>query len=119
MPFGNDTVTVVARSDTGLPGRLGTYTQSETTTVLAGCHHRPLTFKEKVDIAFDVATEMWKTTIPISEYSAEVRDAVLAIASDDVIRVNGKQYEIVGGVEPFNDFTELFKVTIYSKKQTG
>lgn len=119
MPFGNHVLTVVHRSDTGLPGKMGTYAQAEELKVAAGCHHRPLTFSEKVDIAYDVATEIWKTTIPISEYSPEISDAILALTAGDAIRVDGRQYEVVGGIEPFSDFTELFKVTIYSKKQTG
>lgn len=119
MPFGNHVVTAVHRTDTGLPGNLGTYTQVESTVIAPGCHHRPLTFSEKVDIAYDVATEVWKTTIPISEYSPEIRDAILALTAGDAIRVDGKQYEVIGGVQPFSDFTELFKVTIHSKKQTG
>ncbi len=119
MPFGNHVITTVSRSDTGLPGKLGTYTQAESVAIVPGCHHRPLTFTEKVDIAYDVATEVWKTTIPISEYSPDIRTAVLALKAGDAIRVDGRQYEIIAGPEPFSDFTELFKVTIYSKKQTG
>lgn len=119
MPFGNKTVSIVGRSDAPTPGVLGTYPQVEELTAMPGCHHRPLTFKETAELEFDIATEWWKTTIPIGEYSPTLLDKVLAIAPGDAVRVDGVTYEIVGGVRPHNDFTGPFKATIISKKQTG
>jgi hypothetical protein len=118
MSFGPDVVTFVSYSDSGAPGGLGTYTQVETLTSAPGCRHRPLTYAETVEIGYDVATELWKTTVPIGEYSAELRGKIVAMQSDDAIRVDGKQYLIVGGVQPFKDFTGWFKATIVSKRQT-
>lgn len=119
MPFGPDTVELVSLTDTGIAGELGTYQQAETVVIAPGCHHRPLTFSETAELQFDVATQLWKTTIPIGEYSDELRDSVVAITAGDVIRVDGQQYQIVGGVLPFKDFSDLFKATIVSKKHTG
>lgn len=119
MPFGVDTVTLVSYADGPIAGELGTYPQVETTSEAPGCRHRPLTFKETVEVSFDVATELWKTTIPIGEYSPSVRSQVLALQPDDVIRVDGVQYSIIGGVRPFGDFTSPFKATIFSKRQIG
>ena len=119
MSFGNQTVTIVARSDAATPGVLGTYAQAEALTALPGCRHRPLTFKETAELEFDIATEMWRTTIPIGEYSQGLQDAVMAITPGDAIRVDGQTYEIVGGVRPHNDFTAPFKATIISKKHIG
>jgi len=117
MSFGPDVVTFVSFSDSGTPGELGTYTQVETLTSAPGCHHRPLTYAEAVEIGYDVATELWRTTVPIGEYSAQLREAIVALQPDDAIRVDGKQYFIVGGVQPFKDFAGWFKATIVSKKQ--
>lgn len=119
MTFGPDVVTLVRRTDGPVPGELGTYPQVETTTDLPGCHHRPLTFAETAELEFDIATEMWRTTIPIGEYSSDLRDAVLAAQPRDAIRVDGEEYEIIGGARSHKDFSSLFKTTIISKKHIG
>lgn len=119
MPFGSAVVEIVGRSDGATPGALGTYPQVETLVELPGCHHRPLTFSETAELQFDVATEMWRTTIPIGEYGTTALNAVLAIKPGDAIRVNGQEYQIVGGVRPHDDFERPFKATIISKKQIG
>lgn len=119
MPFGPDTVELVSLTNAATPGELGTYAKVETITEAPGCHHRPLTFSETAELQYDIATEMWKTTIPVGEYSLELRNAVLAITAGDLIRVDGQEYRIVGGVRPFKDFSTLFKATIVSQKHTG
>lgn len=117
MSFGVDTVIFVSYSDAATPGELGTYPQTETLISAPGCRHRPLTFQEINELGFDVATEVWKTTVPINEYSDTVRAQIMAMQPDDAIRVNGVQYQIIGGVRPFKDFTDWFKATIFSKRQ--
>lgn len=119
MPFGYTTVTIVLHSDADTPGELGTYAQVEIPVDAPGCHHRPLTFQETAELQFDVATELWKTTIPIGEYSPDLREQVVSARPDDTLKVNDIEYSIIGGVEPFDDFTAPFKATIYSKKHIG
>lgn len=119
MPFGPDVVKLVSLTNSAVPGALGTYAKVETVTDAPGCHHRPLTFSETAELQYDIATELWRTTIPISEYSLELRDAVLAVTAGDLIRVDDDEYQIVGGVRPFKDFSKLFKATIVSQKHTG
>lgn len=117
MGFGPDVVTFVQYSNAATPGELGTYPQVETLTAAPGCHHRPLTYRETAELGYDVATEMWKTTIPIGEYSDALRQKIVAAKPDDVIRVDGVQYQIVGGVQVYKDFTTYFKATVISKRQ--
>lgn len=119
MPFGPDTVELVSLTNATTPGELGTYAKVETITEAPGCHHRPLTFSETAELQYDIATELWRTTIPIGEYSELLREAVLGITAGDLIRVDGREYRIVGGVQPFKDFSTLFKATIVSQKHTG
>ncbi len=118
MGFGPDTVTFVSYSDADTPGELGTYQQIETLTDAPNCHHRPLTYQETVQIGYDVTTELWKTTIPIGEYDDALRQKIMAAQPDDTIRVDGTQYQIIGGTMPYKDFTTYFKATVISKKQT-
>lgn len=119
MPFGHHTLTLVSYVDAALPGELGTYPQIELLTDFPGCRHRPLTFQETAELQFDVATELWKSTVPIAEYSDALRNQLLAMKPDATLRVLGNQYSIIGGVEGFDDFAAPFKATIYSKKHTG
>lgn len=119
MPFGTDSVTLVARVDSPTVGELGTYDQTEVTLELPGCHHRPMTFTETAELQFDVGTEVWKTTVPIREYDPSVRAALLAVKPDDRLRVGGVEYNIVAGVRAHNDFSGPFKATIVSNKHTG
>jgi hypothetical protein len=119
MPFGSDTVRLITYVDGPIAGELGTFQQVPSYTDAPGCRHRPLTFTEKVEMNFDVATELWKSTVPIGEYSGTLRNAILAAKPESEIEVDGTKYAIVGGVQPFKDFTTWFKATIISKKQTG
>lgn len=119
MSFGVDTITLVSFTETGTPGALGTYAMTEVLTDVPGCRHRPLTFKETAEADTDIATEMWKTTIPLFELSSTLLAAVMATEAINQIRVDGVTYHIIGGVRPHKDFTDPFKATIISQKQTG
>ena len=119
MAFGHVTIQAVDRAPGGTPDELGNYVLTETLFDMPGCRHRPLTFQEKIDLQFDIATEMWKSTIPLFEYDSTLQGKVKALGANDVIRVDGNDYQIVGGARPFDDFTRPFKATIISKLQTG
>lgn len=119
MPFGIDTVTFVSFEETGTPDSLGNRKLAEVLTPAPWCRHRPLTFTETAELQFDVATEVWKTTIPTGEYDPTLRTKVLAAKSNDVIRVDDVDYQIIGGIRPFKDERGHFKATIMSKKQIG
>ena len=120
MAFGNQVITFIARSDTGSAGELGTYAQAETRTSAPGCRHRPLTFTETAELEFDIATEAWRSTVPVGEYSPTLRAAILATRPDDVIEVDGIRYQVVGGVRHHVDMDGApFKATVISQKHIG
>lgn len=119
MPFGPDLVELVVHVDSDTVGQLGTAAQEEIIVSMPGCHHRPLTFKETAELTFDIGTEAWKTTIPINEYGDEVLEQMAAAMPRDTLRCNGREYHIVAGVRPHNDFSRPFKATIISEKHTG
>lgn len=119
MSFGSQTVTLVSFAEAGNPGALGTYAMTEILTEVPGCRHRPLTFQETAETDTDIATEMWKTTIPLFELASTLLATVMAIEAINEIRIDGNTYEIIGGVRPHEDFTDPFKATIISQKQTG
>lgn len=119
MPFGASVVTFVTHVDAPTPGELGTYPQVPSTFDAPGCRHRPLTFQETAELQFDVATEFWRTTLPIGEYSESLLNQIRAIQPDDTIMVNGVEYSIIGGVRLFDDFSGPFKATLHSKRHIG
>jgi len=120
VAFGNQVITFIARSDTGTAGELGTYAQAETRTSAPGCRHRPLTFAETAELEFNIATEAWRSTVPVGEYSPTLRAAVLATHPDDIIEVDGIRYQVIGGVRHHVDMDgSPFKATVISQKYIG
>lgn len=119
MTFGNQIVVFVAFSDSDITGALGTIPQEETLTAAPGCLHRTLSAKETAEYDIDVATLVWKSTIPVGEYGASLRAAVLGAKADDEIRVGGESFKIIGGPQDHEDFSSPFKVTILSQKQSS
>ncbi len=118
MPFGGHTISLTALIEDGVPDKLGIEGVEEDTDIAYGCRHRPLTFQETVNLGYDIATEMWRSTIPIAEYDATLQAKLLALKPQDIIYVNGQKYQIQGGVRPHADMAgNPFKVTIISKKQ--
>ena len=110
----------VDENTTGTPDELGNLALVETVTTAPGCRHRPLTMKETAELEFDIATEIWKSTIPVGEYAAAVRDAIFAVKANGLIRVDGEDYQIIGGVRHHPDMDgNPFKVTIISQQQHG
>ena len=120
MPFGGQTITFVSRTASGTPDELGMQTLTEDEVDVPGCRHRPLTFAETAEAQIDVATQPWRSTIPVGEYSADLRDAVLAIRPGDQIRVDDVTYQIVGGIRHHVDMDgSPFKATLISQRQVG
>lgn len=109
MSFGSQTVTFETLSDSGTPGKLGTKTQTPTGVDVTGCRHRPLSASETPEWLTNIATQVWKTTAPPEA-------AAIAAKSTGRLIVDDVTYQIIGGAQPFTDFTAaVFKVTILSK----
>jgi len=120
VAFGTKTITFVNYVEAGTPGALGTYAVSEVKVDAPNCRHRPLTFKETAELDTDVATELWKTTVPIGEYGATLLAQVKAAMNTGVLRVDDVDYQIIGGVRPHDDMDGApFKMTILSQRQIG
>lgn len=120
MPFGASTITFTTFEKSGDPDEYGNYTLVETSTSVGGARHRPLTHKEVVDLQFDVATQWWRSTLPLGEYDPADIVIICAVPPNSVIDVDGERYQIDGGVRPHPDMEgRPFKMTIISKKQIG
>lgn len=120
MPFGGSTIELVSVVKVGEPNGLGEYATTEVVTSLSGCRHRTMSLKEQNELEFDIGTTTWKSTIPLFEYTPEVRSKVLGLKHQDVIRVGGAEFEIVGGVRDHPDMEgNPFKATLITVKHVG
>lgn len=121
MSFGVSIVTAtVGWTDVGEPDELGEYQRTPITVEATGCRHRPLTFEETVTFQLDIATQPWRTTLPLMDYDQETLDALYAMPPDAVIDVDGQEYQVVGGIRPHPDLEgRPFKATIISTKHVG
>lgn len=108
--FGDQTLTFVTISD-GAKDRLGVPAVVRTEVSVSGCRFRPLSVEETVALT-DVATEMWKGTVPPVA-------AVLAAKTIDEVKHNGITYQLHGAIKPYNDYSSnsVYKVTVMCKKQ--
>ncbi|MGJ6126188.1 hypothetical protein QN239_26785 [Mycolicibacterium sp. Y3] len=109
-PFGRQTLTfVTVTEDLTNPDRYNNPAEVRTSIDVRGCHFRPLTTAEKIDLG-DVVSDTWRATVPPVA-------AVLAAKADDEVVAGGITYEIVGSPEPFTNLVgELFKVTVVCKR---
>jgi hypothetical protein len=109
MSFGSDTILFVTLTETGVPDAAGVMTFTRTPVAVPGCHHRPLSAAETPEWLTDIGTQVWKTTAP-------PQAAAIAAKSTGELVVGGVTYRIIGGAQPFKDFTpNVFKVTILSQ----
>lgn len=120
MSFGNDTLVFKHLVKVGEPDSRGQYQMNEVDTSAPGCRHRPLTFQETVDAQLDIATEWWRTTMPLKDYDENLIAAVTSMQPQDSFMVGGTRFQIHGGVRPHPDMASVpFKMTIISKLQKG
>lgn len=108
MSFGSQTVTFTTLVGTGVYDADGIEATTPTPVAVKGCRHRPLKAEETPVWLTNLATQIWKTTAPPEA-------AAVAAKSTGRLTVDGVTYEIIGGAQPFEDFTSPFKVTILSK----
>lgn len=108
MSFGSQAVTFTTLVGTGVYDADGTEVTTPTPVTVPGCRHRPLKAEEMPVWLTNLATQVWKTTAPPEA-------AAVAAKSTGRLTVDGVTYEIIGGAQPFEDFSSPFKVTILSK----
>lgn len=108
MTFGSQTVTFTTLTGTGDYDADGLEVMTPTPVSVKGCRHRPLKADEMPVWLTNLGTQVWKTTAPPEA-------AAVAAKSTGRLAVDGVTYEIIGGAQPFEDFTDPFKVTILSK----
>lgn len=120
MSFGTAIlIFTIPGAGTGTYDELGGEILGEPSTVSAtGCRHRPLKPTETPEFITQVATQPWKSTIPIGEYDSELQASLIdAAKATGSFTVDGIAYQILGGAMPFDDMAAPFKMTIFSKRE--
>jgi len=112
MSFGDQSLTFVSVTD-GPPDRNGEPTRVETDVVVPECRFRPLKTAEKVASGVaDIATEVWQATCPPAQVVVDAK-------ANDAIKYQGKVFQIIGGAQPFTDFSDVVhKVTVTAQRQS-
>jgi hypothetical protein len=111
MSFGSQTVSFVTATGNGVFDEYGIEGTTDVDVPVTGCRHRPLRADEVPISLGEVATQIWKTTAPPEA-------AAIAAKSSGTLKEGGRTFFIVGGAQPFEDFSDPFKCTILSKIQT-
>jgi hypothetical protein len=108
MSFGNQTLVFTVTTGTGEYDDFGAEIVTETTESAHGCRNRPLSAAEAAEAYGDVARQVWRATCPPSA-------AVTAAKSTGKFTEGGREFHIIGGPKPFQNFSAAVKVTIDSE----
>lgn len=110
--LGGQTVTLTTVTTSGDPGYLGIKSETRTSVTVAGCRGRVLS-SEEMDTATDIATEVWKFTLP------PVSAALAAQPTGELV-YGGRVFQIDGPPMPkFDLHGQIHHVTIMGKRQAG
>lgn len=108
MKLGSQTVAFVTVTGTGVFDDNGFETTTKVDVPVEGCHHRPLSAAEAAEVLGGVGRQVWKTTVPPEA-------AAIAAKSTGTLKEGGRTFHIIGGAQPFEDFSDPFKCTILSE----
>lgn len=112
MSFGGQNVVITTVAVAGDPGYLGLKTETRSSVTVSGCRGRVMSVNE-VDAATDVATEVWKFTLP------PVAAALTAQPTGEITYA-GRVFQIDGPPQPkFDMGGQIHHVTIMAKRQAG
>lgn len=110
--FGGQTVTLTTVTVSGNPGYLGIKAETRSSVTVSGCRGRVMSVDE-VDAATDVATEIWKFTLPPVS-------AALGASPTGELTYGGRVFQMDGPPAPkFDIGGQIHHVTIMAKRQAG
>lgn len=120
--LGDQTVLIGTVTQSGSPGFLGLTAESRADVTVTGCRGRVLNADETAELQTDVATEIWKWTLP------PVAAAAAATSTGELVydgtaapaRSATSVFQIDGPIRrKYNMDGTLHHVTIHAKRQAG
>ena len=122
MTLGGQTVKLGVVTSTGAPGFLGIKAESRTDVTVTGCRGRVLTADETAELQTDVATEVWKWTLPPESAAATAKSTgeLVYDGTATPARTATSVFQIDGPIQPkYNMDGTLHHVTLMAKRQAG
>lgn len=120
--FGGQTVKLVTVAQSGSPGRLGLKAETRTAVTVSGCRGRVLSSSETPEQQTDVATEVWKWTLPpvAAALAAKATGELVYDGTASPVQTTASTFQIVGPIaEKRNMDGSVHHVTILCKRQAG
>lgn len=120
--LGKQTVKLGVVTSTGAPGFLGIKAESRTDVTVSGCRGRVLTADETAELQADVATEVWKWTLPPESAAATAKSTgeLVYDGTATPARTAASVFQIDGPIQPkYNMDGTLHHVTLMAKRQAG
>lgn len=120
--FGGQTIKLATVTQTGQPGFLGLKAETRTDVTVAGCRGRVLSVDETGEPQTDVATEVWKWTLPPAAAAVASRSTgeLVYDGTANPARTATSVFRIDGPPQPkFAMDGTVHHVTIMAKRQVG
>ena len=120
--LGKQTVKLGVVTQTGAPGFLGIKSETRTDVTVSGCRGRVLSATETAELQTDVATEIWKWTLPAAAAAATAKSTgeLVYDGTATPARTAASVFQIDGPIQPkYNMDGTLHHVTLMAKRQAG
>lgn len=120
--LGAQTIKLGVVAQSGAAGYLGMKTETRTDVIVTGCRGRVLSADETAEMQTDVATEIWKWTLPPAAAAATATSTgeLVYDGTVDPARTATSVFQIDGPIQPKYDMDgTLHHVTILAKRQAG
>ena len=120
--LGRQTVKIATVTQSGTPGFLGMKSETRTDVTVSNCRGRVLPATETPEQQTDVATEIWKWTLPpaAAAIAAKSTGELVYDGTASPTRTATSVFQIDGAIQPkFNMDGTLHHVTVMAKRQAG
>lgn len=120
--LGSQTVKLSVIAQSGAPGYLGMKSETRTDVTVTGCRGRVLSAQETAELQTDVASEIWKWTLPPEAAAATARSTgeLVYDGTANPVRTATSVFQIDGPIRPKYDMDgTLHHVTLMAKRQAG
>lgn len=120
--LGRQTVKIATVAQSGAPGFLGMKTETRTDVTVSNCRGRVLSASETAELQQNIATEIWKWTLPpvAAAIAAKSTGELVYDGTASPARTASSVWQIDGPIQPkYNMDGSLHHVTLLARRQAG